>query len=105
MTRRASPQPCLQISLCHWLAQETGSEGLSSHDLRRRTPVHAPQLVQWAEKVNADGSRDKWGDKWEERFKDGSGSKTVRVGLPGWVCVLHLSAPLGASLLAAAPWF
>ena len=33
--------------------------------------------VQWAERRLEDGGSEQWGDKWDERFKDGSGSKTV----------------------------
>ena len=33
---------------------------------------------KWAERLGADGGpSEQWGDKWEERFKDGRGSKTV----------------------------
>ena len=61
----------------------------------------AAGCVQWAERANADGSREKWGDKWEERFKDGAGNKTVRlladkdeerewdVCVSGCACVCH----------------
>ena len=35
-------------------------------------------VMQWAERKLEDGSQEQWGDKWDERFKDGSGNKTVR---------------------------
>lgn len=31
---------------------------------------------KWAEAEEAEGGRREWGDKWEERFKDGKGAKT-----------------------------
>jgi hypothetical protein len=32
---------------------------------------------QWAERLVAGGASEQWGEKWEERFKDGAGGKTV----------------------------
>ena len=34
---------------------------------------------KWAERQGEAGTREQWGDKWEERFKDGRGTKQV-----GW---------------------
>ena len=33
--------------------------------------------MQWAERLLEGGGNEQWGDKWEERFKDGSGGKQV----------------------------
>ena len=38
-------------------------------------------LLQWAERLLEGGGNEQWGDKWEERFKDGKGGKQV-LGLP-----------------------
>ena len=37
--------------------------------------------MQWAEKQIEGGGTQQWGDKWDERFKDGSGNKTVSQSL------------------------
>ena len=34
-------------------------------------------VLQWAERLLEGGGNEQWGDKWEERFKDGSGGKQV----------------------------
>ena len=34
-------------------------------------------MLQWAERLLMEGQTEQWGDKWEERFKDGKGSKKV----------------------------
>ena len=34
-------------------------------------------LLQWAERLLEGGGNEQWGDKWEERFKDGKGGKQV----------------------------
>ena len=34
-------------------------------------------LLQWAERLVEGGGNEQWGDKWEERFKDGKGGKQV----------------------------
>lgn len=34
-------------------------------------------VLQWAERLLEGGETEQWGDKWEERFKDGSGGKQV----------------------------
>ncbi len=33
--------------------------------------------VQWAERLLQGGETEQWGDKWEERFKEGKGTKKV----------------------------
>ena len=38
---------------------------------------------KWAERAAALGAKEEWGDKWEENFKDGRGTKQVRL-LWGW---------------------
>ncbi len=35
--------------------------------------------VQWAERLLQGGETEQWGDKWEERFKEGKGTKKVSV--------------------------
>ena len=35
-------------------------------------------LLQWAERLLEGGGNEQWGDKWEERFKDGKGGKQVK---------------------------
>ena len=45
--------------------------------------------LQWAERLLEGGGNEQWGDKWEERFKDGSGGKQV--------CTWHLFLPLRPS--------
>ena len=42
--------------------------------------------MQWAERLLLGGETEQWGDKWEERFKDGSGNKKV------WHCMKHMPA-------------
>ena len=34
-------------------------------------------VVQWAERLLQGGETEQWGDKWEERFKAGKGTKKV----------------------------
>lgn len=47
----------------------------------RLFPIHAGGCVKytnkWAEEVVEGGKKREWGDKWEERFKDGKGGKKV----------------------------
>ena len=45
---------------------------------RRRDPL---LLLQWAERLLEGGGNEQWGENWEERFKDGSGSKKVPITL------------------------
>ena len=33
--------------------------------------------LQWAERLLQGGETEQWGDKWEERFKEGKGTKKV----------------------------
>ena len=35
------------------------------------------KCAQWAERLMEGGGNEQWGDKWEERFKHGAGSKQV----------------------------
>lgn len=35
--------------------------------------------LQWAERLLQGGETEQWGDKWEERFKEGKGTKKVSV--------------------------
>lgn len=42
-------------------------------------------MLQWAERLLMEGQTEQWGDKWEERFKDGKGSKKVRIRKT-WCC-------------------
>ena len=35
--------------------------------------------LQWAERLLQGGETEQWGDKWEERFKEGKGTKKVGV--------------------------
>ena len=37
--------------------------------------------LQWAERLLLEGQTEEWGDKWEERFKEGKGSKKVTTKL------------------------
>lgn len=37
--------------------------------------------MQWAERLLQGGETEQWGDKWEERFKEGKGSKKVFLAL------------------------
>ena len=54
--------------------------------------------LQWAERLLEGGGNEQWGDKWEERFKDGSGGKQVCT----WHFVLLLRAIQISFLLATA---
>ena len=46
-------------------------------------------LLQWAERLREGGGNEQWGDKWEERFKDGKGGKQVlRLHPPRARCLL-----------------
>ncbi len=38
-------------------------------------------MLQWAERLLEGGGNEQWGENWEERFKDGSGSKKVPITL------------------------
>ena len=40
--------------------------------------------LQWAERLLQGGETEQWGDKWEERFKEGKGTKKVSV--PSCIC-------------------
>ena len=42
--------------------------------------------LQWAERLLEGGGNEQWGDKWEERFKDGSGGKQVCNGTSSCSC-------------------
>ena len=35
--------------------------------------------LQWAERLLQGGETEQWGDKWEERFKEGKGTKKASV--------------------------
>ena len=45
--------------------------------VRRSCPDLYCVCAQWAERLLMEGQTEQWGDKWEERFKDGSGTKKV----------------------------
>lgn len=47
--------------------------------------------AQWAERLLEGGGNEQWGDKWEERFKNGAGSKQVRYSLPTLCCTPQAS--------------
>ena len=49
-------------------------EGCCCHDL------------QWAERLLLEGQTEQWGDKWEERFKEGKGSKKVPIKCRNVLC-------------------
>ena len=61
--------------------------------LQRPHPRMMSYAMQWAERLLEGGGNEQWGDKWEERFKDGSGGKQV--------CTWHLFMLLPASSLLA----
>lgn len=42
--------------------------------------------LQWAERLLQGGETEQWGDKWEERFKEGKGTKKV-----SFVSCIHFS--------------
>lgn len=40
---------------------------------------------KWAEREHFGGAREQWGDKWEENFADGRGTKKVGCCVAGWL--------------------
>lgn len=63
-------------------------------------------MLQWAERLLEGGGNEQWGDKWEERFKDGKGGKQVScmillrgASAPLWQGRACLPVPLWTSFL------